>query len=167
MHFFSFLFTIWTLLILDLCSVLFTAAKNVVLREHTLKNSPIQVELWSPSQQCRGKTGSTMPTSEEASAPPALACYKDRVLVSGVPPDTTTDCLLNYLECVANIDVINIQKKGCLMLVIFNSLEDDLGRCFRLCVCHPSKIFDCLHVSWQSSWAFEEFYGIMTFVRNK
>ena len=82
-----------------------------------------------------------MPTSEEASAPPVPACYKDRVLVSGVPPDTTTDCLLNYLEIVADTDVINIQKKGHSMLVIFNSLEDDLGRCFHLCVCDPSKIF--------------------------
>ena len=71
--------------------VLFTAAKNVTSREHTLKKSPIQVELWSPSQQCGYKGELTKPMSKDASTPSAAAHYKDRVLVSGVPSETTME----------------------------------------------------------------------------
>ena len=117
--------------------VLFIAAKNVTSREHTLKKSPIQVELWSPSQQCGCKGGSTMPMSKDASTPSAPAHYKDRVLVSGVPSETTSDLLLNYLECVADVAVEDIQKKGDSVLVIFKSSEQDFSRCFHLSICHP------------------------------
>lgn len=79
-----------------------------------------------------------MPMSKEASTPSAPAHYKDRVLVSGVPSETSDDLLLNYLECVADVAVEDIiHKEGDSVLVIFKLSEQDFGRCFHLSICHP------------------------------
>ena len=128
----------WTLALF----VLFTAAERVISRQHILKKNPVHVKLCTPFLQCRDRAPLTVFTSEGGSAPPALACYKDRVLVSGVPPETTTDCLLNYLECVTDASVITItRKKDNSVLVIMESSKEELGMYFHSMyfniTCHP------------------------------
>ncbi|XP_076464945.1 protein mono-ADP-ribosyltransferase PARP14-like isoform X2 [Babylonia areolata] len=86
------------------------AAKRVASREHTLKECPLQVELWSPSRSS------------------AEAVQKDRVRVTGLIPKITADCLQNYLECTLNVDVASVElsETGDSSLVIFESPEEDI-----------------------------------------
>ncbi|KAL8567904.1 hypothetical protein ACOMHN_059026 [Nucella lapillus] len=73
-------------------------AKRVASKEHSLKGCPVQVQLWSPERFSSGQS--------------AVEMQKNRVLVSGFPPGTTSDLLQNYLECLLTVEVDSVKVNG-------------------------------------------------------
>ncbi|KAL8567909.1 hypothetical protein ACOMHN_066595 [Nucella lapillus] len=90
-------------------------AKRVASKEHSLKGCPVQVQLWSPERFSSGQS--------------AVEMQKDRVLVSGFPPGTTSDLLQNYLEFLLTVDVDSVKVNGNdrSALIIFEAPIEKIG----------------------------------------